>query len=368
MEVRADAKGQKRWSKKPAAKWVDFRRTGNGGNAQVIRPKAGHLRRWVSQELLFALGLASSPSLLSAIAVLCSGLLSHGVAGQDLPVIAVTEMQGSVDSADWQDYKNSKATNFQNMLETQLVKVGRFKILERNRIDDVLAEQLLQGEFSDMGTKLDLGAVDYIVLGSVTKFGSKQRSIEAGKFAVARIITEFGLDLKVVSALDGEIVRAESVEVRIESGSSTRTGGFSTSDNVADPLADVQRRAAKKVAAAIAESVFPIEVLAFRDETSPGCCAYLNYGNAVLSTGDRLKIVMIEESLVDHATGLELGAIEQTVGILEVVEALAKFSKARVVSGGAPAKGQTARIVVESDQTRGAKGPRGQRQRIGREI
>ncbi len=59
------------------------------------------------------------------------------------------------------EYKNSKAGNFQTMLETQMVKVGRFKIMERNRLDEVLSEQGLQGEFSDAGTVMNVGAVDY---------------------------------------------------------------------------------------------------------------------------------------------------------------------------------------------------------------
>ena len=299
----------------------------------------------------------------------CVGLaVSLDVMAQDLPVIAVTEIGGSVDSGDWQDYKNSKAANFQNMLETQLVKVGRFKIVERGRIDEILSEQLLQGEFSGVGTSLAVGAVDYIVLGSVTKFGSKEKAISTDRFSTTRVTTEFGLDLKVVSALDGEIRRAESVEVSIESAAATRTGRFSTGESLADPLADVQRRAAKKVAAAIAESIFPIEVLTFRDDAVPKCCAYVNYGDAVLSVGDRLKVVSLQESLVDETTGLELGAIEQTIGILEVVEVLEKFSKAKVVSGSTPGKGQIARIVVAKDSEGRRTGPGGQRERVGRKI
>ena len=288
---------------------------------------------------------------------------------QDLPIIAVTEIRGSVDSRDWQDYTNSKAANFQNMLETQLVKIGRFKILERDRIADVLSEQLLQGEFSGVETGLAVGAVDYIVLGSVTKFGSKENAISTERFSTTRVITEFGLDLKVVSALNGEIRRAENVEVSIESGSATRTRGFSTGDSLADPLADVQRRAAKKVAAAIAESIFPIEVLAFSEDAIPSCCAYINYGEAVLSVGDRLKVVSLEESLVDHTTGIDLGAIEQTIGILEVVEVLVKFSKAKIISGDTPAKGQIARVVVANGNEQSRRtGPNAQRERLGREI
>ena len=54
----------------------------------------------------------------------------------------------------------------------------KFKIMERNRIDEVLSEQALQGEFSGSGTNMAMGAVDYIVYGSVTKFGKKEKVIQ----------------------------------------------------------------------------------------------------------------------------------------------------------------------------------------------
>lgn len=299
--------------------------------------------------------------LLLIIAMVFSGLIFS----QNLPIIAVTEIQSSVDSKYWRDYKNSKSNNFQNMLETQLVKVGRFKIMERNRIDEVLSEQALQGEFSGSGTNMAMGAVDYIVYGSVTKFGKKEKVIQTNKFSSVKIITEFGIDLKVVSALDGEVRRAEAVNVVLETASGMSTGKVSTGDAAADPLADVQRRAAKKVAAAIAESIFPIGVITFRDNE-----AYLNYGEAILTVGDRLKVIQPGEELIDEATGLNLGATETVIGTVEVTEALEKFSKAKVIRGGNPGKGMQARIIKDASSGAGGNrsGPQNQRQPLGRQI
>ena len=284
---------------------------------------------------------------------------------QNLPIIAITEIKSSIDSEYWRDYKNSKSTNFQNMLETQLVKVGRFKIMERNRIDEVLSEQALQGEFSGAGTNMAMGAVDYIVYGSVTKFGKKEKVIQTNKFSSVKIITEFGIDLKVVSALDGEVRKAEAVNVVLETGSGMSTGKVSTGDAAADPLADVQRRAAKKVAAAIAESIFPIGVITFRDNE-----AYLNYGEAILTVGDRLKVIQPGEELIDEATGLNLGATETVIGTVEVTEALEKFSKAKVIQGGNPGKGMQARIIEDASSGAGVNrsGPQNQRKPLGRQI
>ena len=78
----------------------------------------------------------------------------------DLPVIGITEITSGVDAKNYREYKNSKASNFQIMLETQMQKVGRFRIMERNRVDEVLSEQGLQGEFSDTRTSMNLAVID----------------------------------------------------------------------------------------------------------------------------------------------------------------------------------------------------------------
>ena len=93
------------------------------------------------------------------IFTLCTSL-TIVVQSQNIPIIAITEITSSVDSSSWFDYKNSKSQNFETMLETQLVKTKRFKIIERNRINEILSEQILQGEFSQNNTQMKVGAVD----------------------------------------------------------------------------------------------------------------------------------------------------------------------------------------------------------------
>ena len=109
-------------------------------------------------------------------------LAAGKMSSADLPVIGITEITSGVDVRNYREYKNSKAGNFQTMLETQMVKVGRFKIMERNRLGEVLGEQGLQGEFSDAGTVMNISAVDYLVYGSITKFGTKKKEISTHAF------------------------------------------------------------------------------------------------------------------------------------------------------------------------------------------
>ena len=84
--------------------------------------------------------------------------------------------------------------------------------------------------------------------------------------------------------------------------------------------------------------------------------------------GDRLKIVSLGEALIDETTGLDLGSTEKTIGVIEVTEALDKFSKAKIVSGETPGKGQIARILKDQTGVNSSKNNQQQRQKVGRKI
>tara|TARA_B100000768_G_C11265125_1_gene370676 strand:+ start:183 stop:1100 length:918 start_codon:yes stop_codon:yes gene_type:complete len=277
----------------------------------------------------------------------CVLVLTVSASSNNLPIIAITEIQSSVDSSYWRDFKNSKSVNFQTMLETQLVQTNRFKIIERNRIDEVLSEQILQGEFSDSNTQIKAGAVDYIVYGSITKFGSKRKTIKTSGITVTKLISEFGVDLKVVDVLTGEIIKAKSIDEILETGTSTSTNTFGTADASADPLSDIQRTVAKSAAALIAESIYPIKVIAWEDDEG-NCCGYLNYGEAILSEGMVLKIIKQGSSFIDPDTGLSLGSTEKVIGTLQIIEVLEKFSKAKLLDGKKPMGGELVRTEKKS--------------------
>tara|TARA_B000000475_G_scaffold203814_1_gene166060 strand:+ start:220 stop:1131 length:912 start_codon:yes stop_codon:yes gene_type:complete len=289
--------------------------------------------------------------------------LSLSIQSQNLPIIAITKITSSVDSSSWLDYKNSKSQNFETMLETQLVKTKRFQIIERNRINEILSEQILQGEFSQNDTQMKVGAVDYIVYGSITKFGSKKKKIQTSGISVTKLISVFGVDLKVVDVLTGEIVKSETVDISLETGSGTNTDSYGISDVLADPLSDIQRSAAKTSAALIAESIFPIKLISWQDELK-NCCAYINYGDAILTNGDILLAKQKGSSIIDPDTGIALGSIETTLSKLEVIEVLPNFSKAKVIDGKKPAGGE----ILRFDNTTIPANKSLQRERLGKKI
>ncbi len=292
----------------------------------------------------------------AASAALC--LLAASAAASDLPVIAVTAIKSSVDERSYRAYTNAKAANFQNMLETQLSKINRFRLMERNRVDEVLSEQGLQDVFTSTGSGLDIEGIDYIVYGAITRLGATERNIRTGNFESVKVVAEFGVDMKLVDVHTGEIRRAENVDLRMETGKSLGTGSFSSSEQDAAPLSTLQRAVARKVAAVITESIFPVKVVAVENGE-----VYLNYGEAMFERGDSLTVYREGRAFTDPDTGLSLGSARTELGTLLIKGTTDRFSTATVSSGEEPQVGDIATVSVESSG-----GGKGQREYLGRKI
>lgn len=269
--------------------------------------------------------------------------VTSATTAQDLPIVGISTIKETVNDRN----RNAKGVNFQAMLETQMAKVGRFKIMERARVDEILAEQGMNNEVGDGRTAnggYNIAGVDYLVYGSITKLGQRKSGMATGQFATASLITEMAVDIKVVDASTGEIRRAETAEAMVKSAGGMATGSFATAKGAGDPLADVQRMAAKKVASLIATSIFPIEVV------KGGSVIYLNYGSSILDQGDILAVFQPGEELIDEATGLNLGSEEIFLGKLEVTSTTDKFSKAKLLEGEGPTKGDLVRILEKAPE------------------
>lgn len=299
--------------------------------------------------------------LIGTLVVLMMQGVSLSSTAQDLPIVGISTIKETVN--DWN--RNAKGENFQAMLETQMAKVGRFKIMERARVDEILAEQGMNNEVGDGRTAnggYNIAGVDYLVYGSITKLGQRKSGMATGQFATASLITEMAVDIKVVDASTGEIRRAETAEAMVKSAGGMATGSFATAKGAGDPLADVQRMAAKKVASLIATSIFPIEVV------KGGSVIYLNYGSSILDQGDILAVFQPGEELIDEATGLNLGSEEIFLGKLQVTSTTDKFSKAKLLEGEGPTKGDLVRILEKGPEAGSSSNRRAPVEKRGRKI
>ena len=125
----------------------------------------------------------------------------------DLPIVAVAQFESTVDN---EGYFRTESNPTMRRCLTQLIKVGRFTVYERNKLDRVLGEQGLQQNLSYNGTQLQIDGVDYLVYGSITKKSTQKKQMNAGQFNSVSVVSTFGVDIKIVDATF-EIRRAEAI-------------------------------------------------------------------------------------------------------------------------------------------------------------
>lgn len=112
-----------------------------------------------------------------------------------------------------------------SMLITSLVQVGRFVVVERTRIEDLISEQQLQlSGFVDPATAVRVGRMlgaELVVHGLVTK--ATEQTID--KFAYDLVRIEVGVDIRAVNTGTGEIVISETAEAAAEAQVITTADG-----------------------------------------------------------------------------------------------------------------------------------------------
>lgn len=278
---------------------------------------------------------------------------------ENLPIVAVSQFEQTFQN---DRYRRAAANpdNYEAMLETQLIKVGRFRVYERNKLEQVLREQGLQESLSGNNTQIKIDGVDYLVYGAITDMSSEAKEFTSGGFATIKVTNRFGVDIKIVDALSGEIRRAESIVAVVETGSGVATKGFSNVEVDGNGLVEAQRIVAKRSAALLAESIFPIRVVdIYNDEI------YLNYGDSILSIGDRLKVIQEGREIIDQDTGLSLGSRQKTLGEIEIVSTEASLSIGKITKEDNDfTVGSVAKMILDDPNSKNKK----QRERKGRKI
>ena len=281
------------------------------------------------------------------------------ISQENLPIVAVSQFEQTFQN-DRYRRPSANVDNYEAMLETQLIKVGRFRVYERNKLEEVLREQGLQESLSGNNTQIKIDGVDYLVYGAITDMSSEAKELSTGGFATIKVTSRFGVDVKIVDALSGEIRRAESIVAVIETGSGVATKGFTNVEVDNNGLVEAQRIVAKRTAALLAESIFPIRVVdIFNDEI------YLNYGDSILSVGDRLRVIQEGREIIDQDTGLSLGSRQKVLGEIEIVSADSNLSIAKITKEDTEfTVGSVAKMILEDSSSKNKK----QRERKGRKI
>jgi curli biogenesis system outer membrane secretion channel CsgG len=213
-----------------------------------------------------ALAVASLVSLSAGVAS------AEGTARSKKPTVAVMDFDfGTVAYHWWGDYDIGKG--MADQVVDALVNDGSFRVIERKKLNTVLAEQ----DFSN-SDRADPSAaklakigkvlgVKYIISGSITKFGGEEKNyggagLIKGKFGglgLKKAKTEVNLTARMIDATTGEILISVKGEGLSKKGGGLAIGGagggggagfsMSSSDYKASAIGEAQEMACNDVVA-----------------------------------------------------------------------------------------------------------------------
>lgn len=253
------------------------------------------------------------------------------------------------DAYSGRDCNKDLSDGFRVMLETSIIKAGKMDVLERAQMNDSVMRERFMGQegLTDAGGQVGgVTGADYLIYGTITKFGSKASGMSVSTSSglgaklgrktggalgsgirTSKVTVQMGVDVKVTDVGTGRIVIADEVEAEVKQGGGFAVGGISKEESTGDAFADVQRVVAVNIAEKIMTHHIPFKVV----KAKANGHLIINYGSVFLAPGDRLAAYRVGEAFVDPDTGEELGAEETLLGAVEIVSVSDRFSEAQVV-------------------------------------
>jgi curli biogenesis system outer membrane secretion channel CsgG len=268
------------------------------------------------------------------------------------PRVAVLEFKNKVQGYGWSGYKAGQAA--QDMLVTELVRKGTFRVIEREQLDAILREKnlSLSGDI-DPKTAVKVGkmlGVEYLITGAVTEMGVANRGANVpglfGRLPSVNVRSQkldAALDARAFSTSTGEIVWADTAaESTSDSSVYVHGAGGGVEDRgkldrilrpVVVKLADSLGR--KKLATGGLGGATDASGVAGKIAKADGGAIYVNVGaEAGIKEGDEFDVFRVAEQIKDPDTGEVLGANEVKVGRIRILAVRgARLSSATVVSG-----------------------------------
>ena len=278
-------------------------------------------------------------SLVALIPVLIAG---SALAGEGKVRLAVLEFGHKALNSQW--WGSGGAA--QDMFITQLVKSGKFTVVDRERLAALMQEKnlSLSGDVSS-ATAVQAGkllGVEYMLVGDVTEFGEQENKAQVGwgigvdirkkKFIAA-------LDVRLISVTTGEILWAETGR-KEESNAKVYVAGIGGGvddqrmfDKVLRPV--VEELSGKLLGVQLATSASVVGRVKGKIARIDGGTIYINLGSEQgVAVGDTFGVFKMGEAIKDPDTGEVLGADETKVGTIKVTAVKgAKYSECSAVDG-----------------------------------
>ncbi len=244
-----------------------------------------------------------------------------------------------------------------DMLTTELVKTGKFNVMERERIAAIIKEQNLGASGRiDPTTAARIGkiiGVEYIITGAITEYGQSKAGIGLQGIKLGKTGYHATVDIRMINAATGQIVFADS-ESHSAASYAGRLFGISAGESFNEKKAtEVMRIAIKKLTEKITSA--PIKSSGGKSSVSSkgsktlvadvdGNIITLNKGkNAGFETGQKITISRKRKVIKDPQTGKVLKIKYKKIGAIKLTEVEDSYAEGEVISGSGFNVGDIAR-------------------------
>ena len=290
------------------------------------------------------------------IPVLCCALALMVLAGRagaaGKKIVCVMDL---ADKSSHQSTWRNVGTGVAEMMVTALAETKKYTLIERDKLDAVMAEQRLDASgavTAQTAAKIGrlLGA-NYIITGAVTEFGVKDSKIGVGGLQkvlpfgggvkVSKNTARAAIDVRAIDTTSAQIVAAAKGEG--SKSSAEFSGDLSIAPSFDFGKEGFDETIIGKAAREAVENVVK-ELTARFDEAGPGAIKiikitgnrlYINSGAADgEKAGRTYDIYRNSEEMTDPDTGESLGSEQEKIGVARVVKVLPKYSIAETKTQG----------------------------------
>ncbi len=269
-------------------------------------------------------------------------------APQGKPIVAIYQMDDVAGT--------SQADAFSRMIETSIVATNKFRVIERERLGKLLGEQTRAKAglvtTNRPGKVGGFEGADFLIYGSITNVAVSQKS-DIGSSLLGQMFAPSGSNVSCKNAvatisIDIKITDADTGEVRyVRRIDETQKSAAVCNGETRVDTSLLLRSAADKIAAGLVTAIYPIQIAQVQADGT----IVLNYGEGSIQPGATMSVFTKGDAIRDPATGEVLGNNETLLGLIQITDVTARFSKAMPVAGfdGAPPIGAIVRPATPTD-------------------
>lgn len=241
----------------------------------------------------------------------------------------------------WWDWSWDPGTGISDMVVTDLVNHGKFSVFERERLEEVLGEQVLgQTGLVDASTAASIGkllGVQLLLMGTVTRFDLQTKSIRLPIVGeVGESTATVQLDLRLVNVETGEIITAlrgdgQDKARNLALGSLFGTFqdfSFESTEFHTTILGKATTTAVGQVVKGIVDKTKDMEGKAFSDRVISGLVADVTGKEVTLTVGKNNKVQKDDifqlqrkvKEIKDPSTGAVIRVVKEDIAQIKITE------------------------------------------------